>query len=63
MLTGKVIRVTSGDTFTLLDVRQRSYTEQDLVEPWDFGEELDLNPPPDETSTIIHLAEIGVPGA
>jgi len=61
VVTGKVIRVTSGDTFTLLDVRQRPYTEQDVVEPWGFGEELDLNPPPDETPTIIHLAEIDAP--
>ena len=60
-VTGKVIRVTSGDTFTLLDVRQRPYTEQDVVDPWGFGEELDLDPPPDETPTIIHLAEIDAP--
>ena len=61
VVTGKVIRVTSGDTFTLLDVRQRPYTEQDVVDPWGFGEELDLNPPPDETPTSIHLAEIDAP--
>ena len=61
VVTGKVIRVTSGDTFTLLDVRQPPYPEQDVVEPWGFGEELDLNPPPDETPTIIHLAEIDAP--
>jgi micrococcal nuclease len=61
VITGKVIKVTSGDTFTLLDVRQRPYTEQDVVEPWGFGEELDLNPPPDKTPTIIHLAEIDAP--
>ena len=60
-VTGKVIRVASGDTFTLLDVCQRPYTEQDVVSPWGFGEELDLNPPPDETPTIIHLAEIDAP--
>lgn len=61
VITGKVIRVTSGDTFTLLDVCQRPYTEQDFVDPWGFGEELDLNPPPDEIPTIIHLAEIDAP--
>jgi len=61
VITGKVIKVTSGDTFTLLDVRQRPYTEQDVVEPWGFGEDLDLNPPPDETPTSIHLAEIDAP--
>ncbi|MBU0714551.1 MAG: thermonuclease family protein [Verrucomicrobia bacterium] len=60
-VTGKVIQITSGDTFTLLNVRQRPYTEQDVVEPWGFGEELDLNPPPDETPTIIHLAGIDAP--
>ena len=31
VVTGKVIRVTSGDTFTLLNVCQRPYTEQDVV--------------------------------
>lgn len=61
VVTGKVIRVTSGDTFTLLDISQRPYTEQDVVEPWGFGEELDLNPSPDETPTVIHLAEIDAP--
>ena len=60
-VTGRVIRVTSGDTFTLLDVCQRPYTEQDVVGPWGFGEELDLDPPPDETPAIIHLAEIDAP--
>ena len=60
-VTGKVIQVASGDTFTLLDVSQRPYTEKDVVDPWEFGAELDLNPPPDEIPTIIHLAEIDAP--
>jgi endonuclease YncB( thermonuclease family) len=61
VVTGKVIQVASGDTFTLLDVTQRPYTEKDVVDPWGFGEELDLNPPPDETPTVIHLSEIDAP--
>jgi len=61
VVTGKVIEVASGDTFTLLNITQRPYTEQDVVEPWGFGEELNLNPSPDETPTIIHLAEIDAP--
>ena len=60
-VTGKVIQVSSGDTFTLLDIYQSEYTEQEVVEPWGVGEELDLDPPPQKIPTIIHMAEIDAP--
>jgi len=60
-VTGKVIQVSSGDTFTLMDIHQREYTVQEEVEPWGVGEELDLDPPPQKIPTIIHMAEIDAP--
>lgn len=60
-ITGKVIRVTSGDTFTVLNIVQRDYTEREDDTAWGFGVDMDLDPAPDKIPTIVHLAEIDAP--
>ena len=60
-MTGRVIRVTAGDTFTLLNVIQRDYTEREDDTAWGFGVDVDLNPSPDKVPMVIHLAEIDAP--
>ncbi len=60
-ITGKVIQVTAGDTFTLLNVIQRDYTEQEDDTDWGFGVDVNLDPAPDKEPTVIHLAQVDAP--
>lgn len=61
VVTGKVIRVLSGDLITVLDIRQLDFTEREYVTPWGFGEEVNLDPSPEKVAVIVHLAEIDAP--
>lgn len=60
-VTGQVIRVISGDTLTVLDIRQRDFTEREVADMWGVGVAVNLNPPPEKVPTVVHLAEIDAP--